>query len=69
MEMASLKTICQIYDWKYDTIYKKWKRGEFIRGYRDPVGRGIRFNLKDVEIWAHQRPAEISKPSLIMNEL
>ena len=69
MEMASLKTLCQIYDWKYDTIYKKWKRGEFIRGYRDPIGRGIRFNLKDVEIWAHQCPVEISKPSLIMNEL
>jgi hypothetical protein len=69
MEMASLKTICRIYDWKYDTIYKKWKRGDFVRAYRDPVGRGIRFDLKDVIAWAHQNPVEISKPSLLIYEL
>jgi len=67
--MASFKTICQLYDWKYDTIYKKWKRGEFVRGYRDPIGRGIRFNLKDVEAWAHQNPIDFSNPSLVVNEI
>jgi hypothetical protein len=69
MEMASLKTLCQIYDWKYDTIYKKWKRGEFVQGFRDPAGRGIRFNLRDVEAWAHQSPVEFSKLSLVVNEI
>ncbi|OGR91360.1 MAG: hypothetical protein A2992_05125 [Elusimicrobia bacterium RIFCSPLOWO2_01_FULL_59_12] len=64
-QMASLKTICEIYDWKYDTIYKKWKRGEFVQGYRDPAGRGIRFDLKDIEAWAHQSPVGVKKPSLI----
>ena len=69
MEMASLKTICTLYDWKYDTMYKKWKRGEFVQGYHDPMGRAVRFNLKDVAAWAHQSPVEISKPSLILHEL
>jgi hypothetical protein len=69
IRMASLKTICQIYDWKYDTIYKKWKRGEFVRGFRDPAGRGIRFDLTDVEKWAHQSPVAISAPSLILNQV
>jgi len=64
-----MKTICQLYDWKYDTLYKKWKRGEFVQGYRDPAGRGIRFNLRDVEVWAHRTPVKISVPSLIMNEI
>lgn len=67
--MASLKTLCQLYDWKYDTVYKKWKRGEFVQGYRDPVGRGIRFDLQEVEAWAHRNPVEFSKPSLILNRL
>ena len=69
MQMASLQTICVMFDWKYDTLYKKWKRGEFVQGYRDPAGRGIRFNLKDVESWAHQSPVRIVSPSLSMNEL
>ena len=69
MEMASLKTICRMYDWKYDTIYKKWKRGEFVRGYRDPVGRGIRFELRAVDAWAKSCPVKIERPSLIANEV
>jgi len=69
--MVSLKTLCTMYDWKYDTIWKKWKRGEFVRGYRDPAGgRAIRFVLRDVDAWARQRPFEIlGRPSLIANEL
>lgn len=68
-KMASLKTICQMYDWKYDTIYKKWKRGEFVEGYRNPAGRGIRFDLHAVDQWAHQEPVKIDQPSLILNGL
>ena len=67
--MATLKTLCQLYDWKYDTIYKKWKRGEFVPGYRDPAGRGIRFDLREVEAWAHQSPVHIRAPSLVINQL
>jgi hypothetical protein len=63
MQMATLKTLCRLYDWKYDTIYKKWKRGEFVQGYRDPAGRGVRFNLKDIERWAHQSPVKIDAPA------
>ena len=68
-KMASLKTICKMYDWKYDTIFKKWKRGEFVQGYRDPAGRGIRFELAAVDRWAHQNPVEIAAPSLILGDL
>ena len=69
IQMASLQSICTMFDWKYDTLYKKWKRGEFVQGYRDPAGRSIRFNVKDVEAWAHQNPVQIWKPSLAVNEL
>ena len=69
IQMASLKTICQLYDWKYDTVFRKWKRGEFVQGYRDPAGRGVRFNLRDVEAWAHQNPVRLEAPSLILNQL
>jgi hypothetical protein len=69
LQMATLRTLCQLYDWKYDTIYKKWKRGEFVPGYRDPAGRGIRFNLRDVEAWAHQSPVPIETPSLTLNQI
>jgi hypothetical protein len=67
--MATLKTLCQLYDWKYDTMYKKWKRGEFVLGYRDPTGRGIRFNLKDVEAWARQSPVQIDPPSWTVHQI
>lgn len=67
--MASLKTICQLYDWKYDTIYKKMKEGKFVKAYRDPVGRGLRFDLKEVEAWAKQRPVEADMPSIIANQI
>lgn len=65
--MASLKKICLLYDWKYDTLYKKWKRGEFVTGYKDPAGRGIRFNLSDVSTWAHRNPIQVESPSLVIN--
>ena len=68
-KMASLKTICKMYDWKYDTIYKKWKRGEFVEGYRGASGRSIRFDLAAVDRWAHQEPVKIVRPSLILNDL
>ena len=67
--MASLKTICVAYDWKYDTIYKKWKRGEFVCGYRDPAGRGIRFDLIAVDAWAKSCPILMKGPSLIAREI
>lgn len=67
--MAALKTICKMYDWKYDTIYKKFKRGEFVPGYRDPAGRGVRFDLDAVDRWAHQNPLKIIRASLIVGEL
>jgi hypothetical protein len=69
LQMASLKTVCRLYDWKYDTIYKKWKRGEFVQGFKAPRGRSIRFNLKDVAGWARQSPVIISRPSLLADEL
>jgi hypothetical protein len=61
-QMVTLKTICIIFDMKYETIYKLWKSGNFVQGYRTPTGRGIRFNLRDVENWIHQNPVEISRP-------
>lgn len=67
--MASLKTICKMYDWKYDTIYKKWKKGQFVVGFRDPAGRGIRFDLSDVAKWAKQAPIDIGRPSLILGRI
>ncbi len=69
--MESLKAICEMYGWKYDTVYKKWKRGLFVQGYRDPVGRLIRFNIADVDAWAHQSPVCVqnSNPSLLANEI
>ena len=57
-----------MYDWKYDTIFRKWKRGEFVQGYRNPVGRGIRFDLAVVDRWAHQEPVKVARPSLVMND-
>ena len=64
-QMVSLKTLCDIYDWKYDTLYKKWKRGEFVTAYRDPAGRGLRFDLHQVDLWAKQCPVEVDRPSII----
>jgi predicted DNA-binding transcriptional regulator AlpA len=66
--MASLKTVCTMYDWKYDTIFKKWKRGDFVQGYRDPTGRSIRFDVAEVDRWAHQEPVKVARPSLLMND-
>lgn len=68
-KMASLKMICKMYDWKYDTIYRKYKKGEFVQAYRDPAGRSVRFDLEAVDRWAHQEPVEILRPSLISNEI
>ena len=68
-KMVSLKTICKLYDWKYDTIYKKYKNGEFVQGYRDPAGRSVRFDLEAVERWAHRDPIKITRPSLIADDL
>jgi len=58
-----------MYDWKYDTIYKKHKNGEFVQAYRDPSGRSVRFDLEAVDRWAHQEPVQIARPSLILNNL
>lgn len=69
MTMASLKTICSLYDWKYDTIYKKWKNGHFVQGYKDPTGRAVRFDLRAVEKWAHQSPVVIEMSSLVQSIL
>lgn len=67
--MASLKTVCELFDWRYDTIWKKFKRGEFVQGYRDPAGRGIRFDLQAVETWARQEPIKLAAPSLLRSQL
>ena len=67
-KMASLKTLCKIYNWKYDTIYKKFMKGEFVQGYRDPAGRGLRFDLEAVDRWAHQEPVKGTRASLVANE-
>ena len=68
-KMASLKTICQLYDWKYDTILKKYKRGLFVQGYKDPAGRQIRFMLGDVQAWATREPVRIPCQSLAVNRI
>lgn len=64
-QMASLQTICKMYDWKYDTIWRMWKRGEFVKGYRMPGGRALRFDLRDVDSWAHRCPEVAETPSLV----
>lgn len=68
-QMVSLHTVCAMYEWKYDTLWKKFKRGEFVQGYRNPTGRGLRFNLKDVQAWAHQEPIKLDAPSLLSSRL
>ena len=69
--MVTLKTACMLYDWKYDTIYKKYKKGQFVRAYQDPAGRGLRFALSDIDAWAKQCPIDQRpvRPSLVANEL
>ncbi len=69
MQMASLKTVCAMFDWKYDTMYKKWKRGEFVRAYRDPAGRGLRFDLREVRMWARQCPVEVERSQMLVEHI
>ena len=61
--MLPLKDACTMYGLKYDTIYKKWKAGEFITVYR--MGRSLFVNVKDLDAWMHRDPVIIETPSLI----
>lgn len=64
--MADLKTICQMYSWKYQTMWQKTKKGEFVTPYRQ--GRKLSFLLKDVHAWATKEPVQRVQPSLIRGQ-
>jgi predicted DNA-binding transcriptional regulator AlpA len=54
MEMASLKTICERYDWKPRTVREWLIKGLFPQPYRH--GRLLRWSLQTVDTWAKSKP-------------
>ena len=54
MEMASLKTLCERYDWKSRTVREWLSRGLFPQPYRH--GRMLRWPLDVVDAWAKSKP-------------